>query len=78
MNPFGDIIDIVDEMNTEPFYEPDMRDFKVSIEYKGRVIERKFQYDNNLEQLDDNEMMVSTMGDVIADNLEDMLNEVTK
>lgn len=62
----------------DPVYEPDMRNFKVTIEYNGKKIDRVYQYDANEDLDSNNTVMVSVVGDMMADSLEDMLETITK
>lgn len=62
----------------EPIYEPDMHQFRVTIEYNDRKIQREYQYDANDDLDAKRTVMVSVVGDMIADGLEDMLETITK
>lgn len=69
---------IVDDLNAMPQYEPDNHNFKVTIEYNGKQITREYQYDANADMDGKKVIMISVVGDMIADSLEDIITEVTR
>ncbi len=71
-----DIIDVVDNINAEP--DTEQNTFLVTIEHNGKKIEREFIYAIDDEDMKSKVVMVSIIGDRIADSLEDMLEEITK
>lgn len=62
----------------DPIYEPDNHNFKVTIEYNDNKITREYQYDANADMDGKKVIMISVVGDMIADSLEDIITEVTR
>ena len=70
-------LEIVSDINEEK-YESDMRNFKLIIEYQNKKVEKEFQYDAKLDEVNYPEVMISVVGDMMADNLEEVLEELIK